>query len=52
MLFFIKENGEIVVNNTSLVAISDAHRAVSGGEYSEEEILAAVMRPRYGDSGN
>jgi AbrB family looped-hinge helix DNA binding protein len=49
MLFFQKENGEIVVNNTSLVAIGEAQRAVAGAEYSEEEILADVMRLRYGD---
>ena len=51
MLFFFKENGEIVVNNTSLVAISEAQQAVSGSEYSEEEILADVMRLRYGERG-
>jgi AbrB family looped-hinge helix DNA binding protein len=48
MLFFQKENGEIVVNNTSFVAIGEAQRAVAGTEYSEEEILADVMRLRYG----
>jgi AbrB family looped-hinge helix DNA binding protein len=50
MLFFQKENGEIVVNNTSLVALGEAQRAVTGSEYSEEEILADVMRLRYGDN--
>jgi AbrB family looped-hinge helix DNA binding protein len=50
MLFFQKENGEIVVNNTSLVALGEAQRAVAGSEYSEEEILADIMRLRYGDS--
>jgi AbrB family looped-hinge helix DNA binding protein len=49
MLFFQKENGEIVVNNTALVAIGEAQRAVAGSAYSEEEILADVMRLRYGD---
>jgi AbrB family looped-hinge helix DNA binding protein len=47
MLFFQKENGEIVVNNTSLVAISDAQISVKGSKYSEEEILSDVMRLRY-----
>jgi len=51
MLFYLKENGEIVVNNTSLVAIGEAQQAVAGSEYSEEEILADVMRLRYGDKG-
>jgi AbrB family looped-hinge helix DNA binding protein len=49
MLFFQKENGEIVVNNTSLAAIGEAQRAVAGSAYSEEEILADVMQLRYGD---
>ncbi|MDR1001272.1 MAG: AbrB/MazE/SpoVT family DNA-binding domain-containing protein [Clostridiales bacterium] len=48
MLFFQKENGEIVVNNTSLVAIGEAQRAVAGAKYSEDEILADIMRLRYG----
>jgi AbrB family looped-hinge helix DNA binding protein len=49
MLFFKKENGEIVVNNTSLVSIGEAQQAVAGSNYSEEEILADIMRLRYGD---
>jgi len=49
MLFFKKENGEIVVNNTSLVAIGEAQQAVAGNNYSEEEILADIMQLRYGD---
>jgi AbrB family looped-hinge helix DNA binding protein len=49
LLFFKKENGEIVVNNTSLVSIGDAQRAVIGSVYSEEEILADIMQLRYGD---
>jgi AbrB family looped-hinge helix DNA binding protein len=48
MLFFQKENGEIVVNNTSLIAIGEAQRAVAGSEYSEDEILADIMSLRYG----
>jgi len=48
MLFFRKENGEIVVNNTSFIAIEEAQQAVAGSTYSEEEILADVMRLRYG----
>ena len=49
VLFFRKENGEIVVNNTSLVALGDAQQAVEGNVYSGEEILADVMHLRYGD---
>ncbi|MCL2081016.1 MAG: AbrB/MazE/SpoVT family DNA-binding domain-containing protein [Oscillospiraceae bacterium] len=49
ILFYQKENGEIVVNNTSFIAIGEAQRAVAGSVYPEDEILADVMRLRYGD---
>lgn len=48
VLFLQKENGEIVVNNTSLVAIQNAQDAVAGSVFSEEEVLAEVTRLRYG----
>jgi len=48
VIFFKKDNGEIVVNNSSLIAIREAQQAVSGSVYSEEEILADIMRLRYG----
>lgn len=51
ILFFQKDSGEIVVNNTSLVAIEEAQRVVDGSVYNEDEILADVMRLRYGDKG-
>jgi len=47
VLFFQNANGEIVVNNTSLFAIGEAQQAVAGSAYSEDEILADVMRLRY-----
>ena len=50
VLFFQKDNGEVVVNNTSLVAIQEAQRAVMGSVYSEEEVLADIMKSRYGES--
>jgi len=49
ILFFQKENGEIVVNNTALVAIQEAQAAVAGSTYSEEEILTDIMKSRYGE---
>jgi bifunctional DNA-binding transcriptional regulator/antitoxin component of YhaV-PrlF toxin-antitoxin module len=49
MLFIQKDNGEIVVNNTSLVAIGEVQQAVAGSTYSEDEILEDVMRARYGE---
>jgi len=48
MVFFQKDNGEIVVNNTSLVAIKEAQTSVKGSAFSEDEILSEVMRLRYG----
>ena len=50
MLFFQKENGEIVVKNTSLVAIQEAQEAVKGSQYTEEEVLSDIMELRYGDN--
>ena len=49
ILFSKKENGEIIINNSSLVAILDAQSAVNGSDYSEEEILADIMQIRYGE---
>ena len=34
VIFFKKDNGEIVLNNSSLVAIKEAQQAVSGSVYS------------------
>ena len=49
ILFYQRENGEILINNTSLVAIQEAQEAVAGSNYSEDEILADVMQIRYGE---
>jgi len=48
MIFSQRDNGEIVVNNTALIAIDEAQAAVAGSTYSEDEILADVMALRYG----
>ena len=48
IVFFRKDNGEIVVNNSALMAIGEAQVAVIDSEYSENEILADVMELRYG----
>ena len=50
LLFFQKENGEVIVNNFSLDAVQEAQNSVSGSDFSEEEILAEVMRLRYGEN--
>ena len=46
IIFLKKDNGEIVVNNTSLVAIREAQQAIAGSMYSEEEILADILNRR------
>ena len=48
ILFFRKDNGEIVVQNPNVSAIDKAQSAVAGSLYSEDEILADVMDLRYG----
>jgi len=48
ILFFRKDNGEIIVQNTNITAVKDAQAAVFGSNYSEDEILTDVMESRYG----
>jgi len=48
IVFFRKDNGEIVVNNTALVAIEEAQEAVLNSNYFEDEIMADIMELRYG----
>ena len=49
LLFFKRENGDIVVNNASINALRKAQDAVEGTDFSEEDILAEVMKMRYGN---
>ena len=49
LLFLQRENGEVVVRNSSQVALAKAQQAVAGSVFSEEDILAEVMRMRYGE---
>jgi AbrB family looped-hinge helix DNA binding protein len=49
LLFLQKDNGEVTVNNSSLFAVQEAQNSVAGSCFSEEEILAEVMRLRYGE---
>ena len=50
ILFIQKDNGDVVVNNSSLLALQEAQKAVAGTKFSEEEILEEVMRIRYGEN--
>ena len=49
LLFFKRENGDIVVNNASINALNKAQEAFAGLDISEEDILAEVMKIRYGE---
>jgi len=50
VLFLQKENGEVVVNNSSLLAVQEAQKAVAGTNFSEDEVLKEVMKLRYGEN--
>ena len=47
ILFFRKDNGEIIVQNPNISTIEEAQTAVAGSNYSEDEILTDVMNLRY-----
>jgi len=48
IVFLRKSNGEIVVNNTALMAIAEAQATAADSNYSEDEVLDDVMASRYG----
>ena len=48
ILFFRKDNGEIIVQNPNVSAIEEAQTVVTGCNYSEDDILSDVMNLRYG----
>jgi AbrB family looped-hinge helix DNA binding protein len=50
LLFQRKQNGEVVINNSAVIALERAQAAVADTNYSEEEILADVMNLRYATS--
>jgi len=49
ILFLQRENGEIIVNNTSFVTIQEAQAAVTGSSYPENEVMGDIMQSRYGE---
>ena len=49
ILFLEHPNGEIVIQNSSLVAITQAQEAVANSNVTEADILADVMNLRYGN---
>ncbi|MDR1060406.1 MAG: AbrB/MazE/SpoVT family DNA-binding domain-containing protein [Clostridiales bacterium] len=54
LLFTERENGDVVIGNASATAIKKAQKAFEGaakdfGFDSEDDVLAEVMKMRYGD---
>jgi AbrB family looped-hinge helix DNA binding protein len=57
MLFVQKENGEVIVKNSSMFALQEAQKAFMGvaeelGNPSEDDIQAWVDEVRYGKTDN
>ncbi|MDR1421630.1 MAG: AbrB/MazE/SpoVT family DNA-binding domain-containing protein [Coriobacteriales bacterium] len=55
VLFFQRENGDVVIENVSIVALRKAQSAFAGaavdfGYESTDDVLDDVMTTRYGDS--
>lgn len=48
VIFLEKTNGEIVLQNSSIIAIREAQSGVGNIQISEDEILQDVMDIRYG----
>ena len=49
-IMFFEKNGEIILKNSSLLAIREAQAELDGINISEEDILNDVMNLRYGDN--
>ena len=48
IIFLEKPNGEIILQNSSIIAIRQAHGKLGDIQLSEDEILQDVMDIRYG----
>jgi len=48
ILFIQKQNGEIVVRNSSLLSKTNAQNSLASIDLSEEDILQEVLNIRYG----
>lgn len=47
LIFFENKNGEIVVQNSSVIAIKEAQKELKNVDISEDEILDEIMKSRY-----
>jgi len=48
-IMFLEKNGEVVLKNSSLLAIREAQASLSDIDISEDDILSDVMEVRYGN---
>lgn len=48
-IMFLEKNGEVVLKNSSLLAIREAQASLSDIDMSEDDILSDVMEVRYGN---
>ena len=51
LLFIENKKGEIVIQNSSIIAIKDAQKELQDVNVSEEEILNDIMELRYAKEG-
>ena len=49
IIFFENKKGEIVIQNSSILAIKEAQKELKGIAVSEDEILNDIMESRYGE---
>lgn len=47
LLFFENKEGEIIIQNSSVIAIKEAQKDLIGIKISDEEILEEIMDMRY-----
>ena len=48
LLFIENRNGEIIIQNSSVIAIKEAQKELKDVDVSEDEILNDIMELRYG----
>ena len=47
LLFIENKNGEIIIQNSSIIAIKEAQKELKDVNISEDEILNDIMKSRY-----
>ena len=52
ILFFENKKGEIIIQNSSILAIKEAQKELKDVDVSEDEILNDIMESRYSKEGH